>query len=339
MVRAGQGGAFADLFLEENCVGIDFWSEVFDSPPTNLNREEIAAAIQKAQPQLSRPKLSSAAGQFYRFLHELAPGDEVLTYDPARRIYYSGQLSSKAPWNAKFGSPLPTRREVQWRGKVLRDSLSVSTRNTLGSIITLFLVNEEAAEEIRGVLLPLDAPEEAGTTAPPPTTGSEATTIEDLRSEVVEKSHEFIEDLIAKLGPYELQDLVAGILRAMGYKTRVSPPGADRGVDIFASPDGLGLEEPRIFVEVKHRLKSAIGAPDLRSFLGGRKPTDRCLYVSTGGFTKDANYEADRAAVPLTLLDLPALRELLLSHYDAVDTETRQLVPLTRLYWPIEGDE
>src|SRR6185503_21256919 len=122
MVRAGQGGAFADLFLEENCAGVDFWSEVFDAPPTNSSREEIAAAIQKAQPQLSRPKLSSAAGQFYRFLHELAPGDELLTYDPARRIYYSGQLSSKAPWNAKSGSPLPTRREVQWRGKVLRDS-------------------------------------------------------------------------------------------------------------------------------------------------------------------------------------------------------------------------
>lgn len=338
MVRAGQGGAWADLFVEESCVGVDFWSESFQAPPTALTREELAAALQKAQPELSKGKLIVAAGQFYRFLHDLAPGDQVITYDPNRRVYYLGELKDRAAWAAKRGAPLPTRKGVRWTGKVVRDSLSVSTRNTLGSIMTLFLINDEAADEVRGLALPMDAPEEQAPT-PAPSITPDATTNEDLRWEQVEKSNEFIEDRIAKLGPYELQDLVAGILRAMGYKTRVSPPGADRGVDIFASPDGLGLQEPRIFVEVKHRLKSAMGSSELRAFLGGRKPTDRCLYVSTGGFTKDASYEADRAAVPLTLIDLPRLRELLLSHYEALDQETRQLVPLTRLYWPIERDE
>jgi len=62
------------------------------------------------------------------------------------------------------------------------------------------------------------------------------------------------------LPPPEELDLVAGVLRAMGYRTTVSAPGADRGVDIFASPDGLGLQEPRIFVEVKHRNETTMGA-------------------------------------------------------------------------------
>lgn len=61
--------------------------------------------------------------------------------------------------------------------------------------------------------------------------------------------------------------------------------------------------------------------------------------MSTGGFTKDASYEADRAAIPLTLIDMPRLRDLLLSHHESLDQETRQLGPLTRLYWPIERDE
>lgn len=56
-----------------------------------------------------------------------------------------------------------------------------------------------------------------------------------------------------------MQDLVAGLLRAMGYKTRVSPSGPDRGKDIVASPDGFGFESPRIVVEVKHR-QGAIAA-------------------------------------------------------------------------------
>ena len=144
--------------------------------------------------------------------------------------------------------------------------------------------------------------------------------------------------MIAKLDPYEMEELVAGILRAMGYKTRLSAKGADRGVDIFASPDGLGLQEPRIFVEVKHRRGSTMGSQQLRSFIGGRQTTDRCLFVSTGGFTKDARYEAERSNVPLTLLGLPDLRRLLVEHYENVDAETRRLVPLTMLYWPVQGD-
>jgi restriction system protein len=124
----------------------------------------------------------------------------------------------------------------------------------------------------------------------------------------------------------------------MGYKTRVSPRGPDRGVDIFASPDGLGLQEPRIFVEVKHR-QQTMGAQELRSFLGGRKEGDRCLYVSTGGFTKDARYEADRSNIPLTLVDLPLLRDLVLDHYERLDETSRRLVPLTRIYWPIADED
>jgi restriction system protein len=131
-----------------------------------------------------------------------------------------------------------------------------------------------------------------------------------------------------------MQELVAGILRAMGYRTVVSDTGSDRGVDIFASPDGLELQEPRIFVEVKHRTRTTMGAKEIRAFLGGRKHGDKCLYVSTGGFTKDAHYEAERASVPTTLINLPELRKLLVEHYEDLDAEARALVPLKRLYWP-----
>jgi restriction system protein len=99
-----------------------------------------------------------------------------------------------------------------------------------------------------------------------------------------------------------MQELVAGVLRAMGYKTRVSPAGPDRGRDIIASPDGFGFQPPRIVVEVKHR-KGTMGAPEVRSFVGGLRQNDNGLYVSTGGFTREARYEADRTNQNLTLMD------------------------------------
>jgi len=105
-------------------------------------------------------------------------------------------------------------------------------------------------------------------------------------------------------------------------------------VDIFASHDGLGLTEPRIFVEVKHRHGTRMGADQIRSFLGGRQSGDRCLYVSTGGFSKEARYEAERSNVPVKLIDLPRLRELVNEHYQSFSTDGLALIPLKRILWP-----
>jgi restriction system protein len=138
---------------------------------------------------------------------------------------------------------------------------------------------------------------------------------------------------VAKLDWEEMQHIVAGLLRAMGYKTRISPSGPDKGKDIVASPDGFGFESPRIVVEVKHRT-SSMGSQEIRSFLGGRHKDDKGLYVSTGGFTKDARYEAERASIPLTLMDLDDLVMALLEHYETMDIDTQRLIPLRKVYWP-----
>ena len=132
---------------------------------------------------------------------------------------------------------------------------------------------------------------------------------------------------------------MSGLLRAMGYCARVTPKGPDGGRDVIASPDALGLESPRIIAEVKHR-KGAIGAPAVRSFIGGLRASDRGLYVSTGGFTKDAAYLRglldllDRAPVPVKLLDLDELVRLYVECYDNTDEDARAILPLVRLWWP-----
>ena len=150
---------------------------------------------------------------------------------------------------------------------------------------------------------------------------------------MLSKAHEFIKDKILQLDWEEMQELVAGILRAMGYKTIVSSKGADRGKDIQASPDGLGLEEPRIKVEVKHR-SGQMGSQEIRSFTGGLRGTDRGLYVSTGGFSKDAKYEAERSSIPMMAVDSDMLVQLIIQYYDHFDSETKTLLPLTKIYWP-----
>ena len=81
-----------------------------------------------------------------------------------------------------------------------------------------------------------------------------------------------------------------------------------------------------------------MGAPEVRKFIGGRDhQNDRCLYVSTGGFTVEARYEAERSKIPLTLVDSDDLVELLVEYYESADAELRTLVPLRKTYWPVSA--
>lgn len=143
---------------------------------------------------------------------------------------------------------------------------------------------------------------------------------------------ELIKDRVSQLGWEDMERLVAGMLKAMGYCARVTPKGPDGGRDVIASPNALGFESPRIVAKVKHR-KGAMGAPAVRSFIGGLRAGDRGLYVSTGGFTKEARYEADRANVPVRLLDLDSLVRNYVEVYGKADDETRSTLPLTRIWW------
>jgi restriction system protein len=219
-------------------------------------------------------------------------------------------------------------RKVEWLKELDRDQISIPTKNTLGAISTLFLISEKPAYELTQLLLGKQPVE------PSLVDASDDTNEDDLLRDLQARSREFIKDRLDKLEWDQMQEVVAGMLRAMGYKTRVSPAGPDRGKDIVASPDGFGFESPRIVVEVKHR-NAPMGADAIRSFLGGRHKDDKGLYVSTGGFSKDAHYEAERASIRVTLMDLDGLVDGVLEHYEKMDGDVRALIPLTKVYWPI----
>jgi restriction system protein len=334
MVRAGAGGSKAEDFRTKGLVG--FGDERLGKLQLGITKAALLQLYAEKYPEDKEGSRASWASQLLRLATEVQVGDAVLTYDAERRVYLLGKIVSPYEWMPGVVEGLPHVRKVEWTHEVARSAVSVTARNSLGAIQTLFQLPPEAAEELASKKLPV------GVAAPPQpeskassAASDEAAGLATLRDETVKKADEFIEDAISHLDPFEMQELVAGILRAMGYRTIVSPPGSDRGVDIMASPDGLMLQEPRIFVEVKHRTSSQMGSKEIRSFLGGRKPGDRCLYVSTGGFSKDAHYEADRSTVPLMLINLEGLRKLLIDNYDGLDPDARALVPLRKFYWPV----
>jgi restriction system protein len=326
MVRAGEDAYIIQDFLEKKLVAIG-WHKSGDLSALQ-SIDDVKRKLRKEYPHFKDGQVNNFAAQLSKFRTQFAKGQLVITYDPNERVYWIGEIISDYKYVPDGIEMFPHIRKVNWKKSVKRDLLSTSSKNSLGSTLTIFSIPEPVIEELLNGKLDATISAEETEQAPQ--------TLDAIKDDIEARAFEFIKDKISKLDWEDMQELVAGILRGMGYKTLVSPKGADRGRDIMASPDGLGLENPKIMVEVKHR-SGSMGGPEIRSFLGGLRQNDRGVYVSTGGFTKDAKYEAERSNIPLTLIDLDMVVQLITQHYDNFDTDTRSLIPLKKLYWPIEN--
>ncbi|PAW76987.1 MAG: restriction endonuclease [Verrucomicrobia bacterium Tous-C9LFEB] len=143
-----------------------------------------------------------------------------------------------------------------------------------------------------------------------------------------------ISDYLSELPPYDFQDLVAGLIEAMGYHVSyVSPPGPDRGVDIVATVDPLGIQGTRIKVQVKRRADKA-DADAIRSFLSLINDNDAGIFVNLGGFTNEAERIArEQERRKLTLIDGQKLLALWVEHYSKLKDTPRRLLPVKPIYF------
>lgn len=139
---------------------------------------------------------------------------------------------------------------------------------------------------------------------------------------------------LSSMPPYDFQELVGALLRAMGYHVAwIAPPGADGGIDILAFTDPLGAQGPRIKVQVK-RQEQKISADGLRSFAGVLGGDDIGIFVATGGFTTSAEAESRQPGNrKITLIDLKKVYDLWVQHQSQISEEHRQLMPLTPVYF------
>ncbi len=149
-----------------------------------------------------------------------------------------------------------------------------------------------------------------------------------------EQAWQEIESYVGSMDPYEVQRLVADLLKAMGYyPSWISPPGKDGGLDIIAHPDPLGTRPPRIKVQVK-RTEAKISADGVRSFLALINGDDAGLFIATGGFTRDAEELARMQELrKINLIDLERLFQLWVEFYPKLDELARERLPITPIYF------
>jgi restriction system protein len=74
----------------------------------------------------------------------------------------------------------------------------------------------------------------------------------------------------------------------------------------------------------------------MRFFITILRDGENGLYVSTGGFTRDAEVEARDAREPVTLLEREDFIRLLLEHHEDLEPEYKAQVTLRKIWVPTE---
>ncbi|MFK8265269.1 restriction endonuclease [Capnocytophaga cynodegmi] len=146
---------------------------------------------------------------------------------------------------------------------------------------------------------------------------------------------EGIREYVIGKNPYEFQDLVAILLKAMGYYiAHIAPKGRDGGIDIIAYTDPLGVNSPRIVVQVKHRPEAKISSDDIQRLAGTMKrSSDVGIFVTSGEFSSASHNEARSSEKHIELIDFDRFLNLWTQYYPKMTDEEKNKLPLYPIYF------
>jgi len=326
-IHAGKTGDADTLFLKKHCVALG-WSKIGDLSAIKADREAFKAKVSAAFPDAKPGAIPNYAGQLFRFVHEMKPGDLVIYPSKRDRLVHLGRIEGDYEYDSKTEPSYPNLRAVKWLKAVPRTHFSQGALYEIGSAMSLFAV-KNYADEYRAAL-------EGKAAEPMPVALDES--VAAVAEDIEETTRDFVlKRLAQELKGHPFAEFVAHLLNTMGYRTRVSPEGPDGGIDIVAHKDELGFEPPIVKVQVKSG-EGSVGDPAVSALYGKVGPQEFGLLVTLGTITPQAKSFA-RSKSNLRLIDGDELVKLIFDHYEQFDARYKGILPLRRVFVPeaIEG--
>lgn len=314
-----------NLFLNKDVIAIgrrDFG----DFSKVEANRDAFKARYLEAYPDAKKGQIANGAGMLYRFIHEVQIGDYVVFPSKSDRKINIGTVEGDYFYEDNDGEYVQ-RRKVKWLKHIPRLNFSQGALYEVGSAMSFFSVKNYADE----FLSALDKGFKKSVISDDAEDESVGATAEDI----VESTKDFIlKELSRQLKGYDLEAFVADLLRAMGYRTTVSPQGGDSGIDITAYKDEL---PPRILVQVKSQ-DSDIKETTIQSLKGAMREGDYGLFVTLSNYTKNAQKYLDSTPI-IRGINGTELVDLILKYYEDLSEKYRKMIPLKMVYIPVPKDE
>lgn len=313
-----------NLFLKNNVIAIG-WSDMGDLSAIEASREAFKEKYSQVYPNAKKGSIATGAGMLYRFCHEVQIDDYVVFPSKSNREVNIGVIKGEYVYDSSQIEYVQTRK-VKWLKHLPRTAFSQGALYEIGSAMSFFSVKNYADE----FLAALDKDFKKNISS-----DSEDESVGATADDIIESTKDFIlKELSRQLKGYDLEIFVADLLRAMGYRTKVSPQGGDSGIDITAYKDEL---PPRILVQVKSQ-DGDIKESTIQSLKGAMREGDYGLFVTLSNYTKKAQKYLDSTPI-IRGINGTELVELILKYYEDLSDKYRKMIPLKRVYIPVPKDE
>lgn len=323
-------GAYELVSANSIAVG---WPDAGDLTDLPEDREAFKSRLRESFPDRSAAWVANAAGQLLRFRHVMQAGELVVYSRKADRTINIGRIAGDYAYEPSVWKRYPNRRPVEWlKTEIPRDRFSSGCLYEVGSALSVYTIKEHKQE----ILAALDGEVPVAVVAVEETAVPELEPVSEDEPDV-ERISELTGDVILKefnttLKGHDFARFCGWLFEALGYSARVSPPGADGGIDIVATRDPLGVERPLLKIQCKSG-SGSIGSSDVQALNGTLADTELGVFIAVGGFTAPARNAA--AGMPkMRLIGPDELLDLILSHYPELPDEAKQAIPLRRVWMP-----
>jgi restriction system protein len=339
LVRAGRHGEGEALTLEQNMVLIG-WQELNDLSKIS-SRDQLIEVLRSTYPDAGSGRISNWAGQLWAFLARIQLGDLVVLpfkHSPAIAI---GRVTGSYTYRGDL--PLDARhvRPVQWlRTDIPRTAVGQDLLYSLGAFMTVCELRRNQAAQRLATLG--QSGQDPGQSAAP---GVEAEDVTDTEASSTRRDWERLaqDDISAyiaeRFAGHGLARLVEAVFQARGMATFRSPEGPDAGIDVLAGAGPLGMDPPRVCVQVKTGSVDVRVVRELQGVLG-RLGADQGLVVAWGGITKSADAELRQQFFQVRVWTADDLVRELTTFYDRLPGDLQAELPLKRVWTlALEPDE
>jgi restriction system protein len=335
VVRAGRHGEQEETAIKENVV-CHAWNELPDYSRFRT-RDELRALYKEKSPGETEKQVISGSSQVWRFAHDIQKGDLVALPLKTESAFAFGRVTGEYQYK-KIAPNVMHIRSVEWVKTVPRSAFPKDILFSMNSALTVFKVHRNDAENrVKEILALASSVRETVVENTEPE-------IDDLADDDAVNLEQTARDEIlkfiqAKFKGHDLARLVNAVLVAQGYKTEVSPPGPDGGVDILAGSGMLGFDQPRLCVQVKSG-GGAEGQGTYNELLGvvSKFASQQGLLVSWGGFTKPVKSDARKEFFKIRLWDQGDVVDAVLQNYERLDDEIKAELPLKRIWIMVNDD-
>lgn len=326
VVRAGSYGEQQDVAINERVV-CHAWNELPDYSSCRT-KDDLRALYVRTYPDETERQVVARMNQVWRFAKDIQIGDFVALPLIDEASFAIGRVTGPYEYRKLAPNVMHIRR-VEWLKTIPRAAFPKDMLFSMNSALTIFQVSRNDAEArftkllTQSVMLPDDTDDEGDDV-------SEEQPLEELDKSARDEILKFIQ---ANFKGHALARLVDAVLRAQGYKTEVSPPGPDGGVDILAGSGALGFEQPRLCVQVKSG-GSAEGQKTFNELLGvvSKFDSQQGLLVSWSGFTNPVKSDARKDFFRIRLWDQGSLVDAVLQNYERFDDVIKADLPLKRIW-------